>query len=216
LIDSYEDISASVARACRIVAGVDIEPAQVRPFVGKSLSHTFGKLLPDADESTRKRCAEEYKAYFFDHCADRSRLFPGVEETMRALKASGFHLAVATTKMTFMAVRVCEAFNLIFLLDHIQGTDDFPAKPAPDVILRACEAIGVSPSQAVMVGDTIGDISAAAAAGCLPLGVSYGIGAADDLRNAGAKTVFDGMMELAPYLRSLGAAIADKRAEGTE
>ena len=47
----------------------------------------------------------------------------------------------------------------------VGGTDVPRAKPAPDLVLRACERLGVAPGEAILVGDTRFDREAAAAAG---------------------------------------------------
>ena len=47
-----------------------------------------------------------------------------------------------------------EQFGLLRYFDHVQGTDGFPCKPAPDVILHAMEALGGKPEECLMVGDS--------------------------------------------------------------
>jgi phosphoglycolate phosphatase-like HAD superfamily hydrolase len=51
---------------------------------------------------------------------------------------------------------------------------DAPAKPAPDGLHAALAQVNVSPAQAVFVGDSPGDMSAARAAGVLALGATWG------------------------------------------
>ena len=52
-----------------------------------------------------------------------------------ALAALGGRKSTATTKGTPTTRAVLEQFGLIQYFDHVQGTDGFPYKPAPDVIL---------------------------------------------------------------------------------
>ncbi len=46
-----------------------------------------------------------------------------------------------------------EQFGLARYFDHVQGTDGFPAKPAPDVIFKALEGLGATPEECLLVGD---------------------------------------------------------------
>ena len=51
-----------------------------------------------------------------------------------------------------------------------------------------------------MVGDSLNDVRAAQAAGCVVIGVSYGYNRGVDLKQAGAIAVIDGMADLVHYL----------------
>ena len=55
-------------------------------------------------------------------------------------------------------------------------------------------------SDTVMVGDSLNDVRAAQAAGCVVIGVSYGYNRGVDLKQAGAIAVIDGMADLVHYL----------------
>ena len=47
-----------------------------------------------------------------------------------------------------------EVVGLLAHFEHVQGTDGFPYKPAPDVILTALSALAASPADCLMVGDS--------------------------------------------------------------
>jgi phosphoglycolate phosphatase len=96
--------------------------------------------------------------------------------------ARGFRLAVATTKRSDMAHRFVAAMGLTAALDHVQGTDDFPHKPAPDVIERALAALGAD--GVWMVGDTVHDVEAGRAAGLATYALTWGTHDAARLRAA--------------------------------
>jgi phosphoglycolate phosphatase len=88
------------------------------------------------------------------------------------LRRRDWLLAVATTKRTAMARELVEALGLDAFLDHVQGSDGLPHKPAPDVVLAALAAL--SADGAWMVGDTVTDLQAGRAAGLRTYGVSWG------------------------------------------
>jgi phosphoglycolate phosphatase len=104
--------------------------------------------------------------------------YPGVQDGLRAL---GGLKATATTKGTPTTRAVLEQFGLLPYFDHIQGTDGFPCKPAPDVLLRALGALGAKPEDCLFVGDSAADMEAGRRAGVTICAVRYGYGKPEDL-----------------------------------
>ena len=91
---------------------------------------------------------------------------PGVEETLRFLRAKGIKTAVATataldiTKSHLTTIGVCD------LLDSIVSAKNVAhGKPEPDVYLYACEQIGERPQDCMAVEDSPNGIMAAYRAG---------------------------------------------------
>ena len=77
------------------------------------------------------------------------------------------------------------------------------AKPAPDIVRAALEAVGVAPQDAVMVGDTVYDVRAAAAARVACIGLLCGGVGERELQEAGAVAVYGNPADL---LRDLDAS----------
>ena len=84
--------------------------------------------------------------------------------------------STATTKGTPTTKIVLEKFGLLQFFDHVQGTDGFPAKPEPNVILKSLEALHVLPEECLMVGDSPSDMEAGRRAGVSTCAVRYGYG----------------------------------------
>jgi AHBA synthesis associated protein len=84
---------------------------------------------------------------------------------IRELRARGIRLAVATGKSGARARSLLDQLGILKTFDHVIGSDevDHP-KPAPDIVLRALELLGVRSQEAVMVGDAVTDLASAQAA----------------------------------------------------
>jgi len=63
----------------------------------------------------------------------------------------------------------------------VQGTDGFPAKPAPDVIFRSLEGLGVRPEGCLFVGDSPADMEAGRRAGVKTCAVLWGYGDREEM-----------------------------------
>jgi phosphoglycolate phosphatase len=146
-------------------------------------------------------CAH-YREYYPRHFTDHSRPMPGVPEALATLRARGYRLAVATTKRTDMARRFVEAMGLSALLDHVQGTEGFPHKPAPDVVLRALAALQTGGLW--MVGDTTLDVGAGRAAGLRTYALTWGTHPPELLRTAGPDELQPDLARLLTLLPPLG------------
>jgi phosphoglycolate phosphatase len=119
--------------------------------------------------------------------------FPGARETIEGLRSTGFMLGVATNGEAGLARRVLEALDALELFDVVVGADMVKeGKPAPDMVLKACELAGAPPEKTVYVGDQPTDAQAASRAG---VAFIVGVGGAE-LLDAGADAVVDSVSEL--------------------
>jgi len=93
--------------------------------------------------------------------------FKEVGGALRALKKAGLKLGIATNGSGAAARGIMASLGFEDLFDVIVGADMVEkGKPAPDIILLACESIGAEPSETVYVGDAQEDMVAGRAAGC--------------------------------------------------
>ena len=93
-------------------------------------------------------------------------LIEGTEKTLRSMKEAGLMLGVATNGSGKTAREIMRAVGVETLFDFYIGADEVSeGKPAPDMIIAACEGLGVSPGDAVYVGDEAVDALAGIAAG---------------------------------------------------
>jgi len=84
----------------------------------------------------------------------------------------------------------------------LKSADDGPGKPAPDLMLDAMSETGVTPAQALMVGDTSFDIMMAKAAGARAVGVAWGYQTVDELHDSGADAIADTHEDLRAILNA--------------
>jgi phosphoglycolate phosphatase-like HAD superfamily hydrolase len=93
---------------------------------------------------------------------------------------------------------VLEKFGLLPYFDHVQGTDGFPHKPAPDVVLASIKALGARPQDCLLVGDAPPDMEAGRRAGVKICAASYGYGDPAELDRWQPDYHIRGIRELLP------------------
>ena len=104
-----------------------------------------------------------YVANFPSHAA-RATALPGATRLLDELDVQGVATAVITNTHSVIARHLLESLSLV---PHALIASDNVAnpKPAPDMIFRGCEVLDVEPWDVLVVGDSVFDRQAAAAAG---------------------------------------------------
>lgn len=104
-----------------------------------------------------------YDAHFLEHL-ESLEITDGADRVFRELRIAGVRSAVVTNTPHDLARRLLE--RTTFEPDLVVGTSTgLRAKPAPDMLLFACDELGVAGREASMVGDSAFDRDAATAAG---------------------------------------------------
>ena len=181
LLDSAPDICAAVQQVLHDNHGGAKEFEYLRSFVGLHLIDLFQDVFPTFDAEQIDQLIKQYRTIYLGRCHQQTKLFPGAKEALAAL---GGRKSTATTKGTPTTRAILEQFGLLQYFEQVQGTDGFPCKPAPDVILTALAALGAKPGDCLMVGDSVADITAARAAGVKICVTTYGYGQPSELAQA--------------------------------
>ena len=140
-------------------------------------------LLHEAGLSRPASDAAVETAWFAPDPVEEVRPLADLPELFTELRARGIKIAVATmddrasTEATFAALGVESFVDAL-----VCGDDGLPPKPAADMVWAVCQATGVAPAQAVVVGDSVTDLEMGRAAGAgLVVGVLSGVAPEDVL-----------------------------------
>lgn len=102
----------------------------------------------------------------------KPKLYDGTFEKLVELKKAGFKLGIATNGVTKITEEMLVGLGLGDVFSVVVGADLVDrSKPAPDMILLACEKMNVKSKEAVYFGDQYTDMAAANDAGALSVGV---------------------------------------------
>ncbi len=178
LLDSAKDICAAVQQVLSEHVSQPLPFEYLKSFVGFHLDNVFTDVLPGAKREQLDDLISRYKTTYLARRHAATRLFPGVVEALASL---GGRKATATTKGTPTTRSVLDQFGLLRYFDHVQGTDGFPCKPAPDVLERSIAVLGARPEDCLFVGDSEADMEAGRRAGVRICAVKYGYGKTEAL-----------------------------------
>ena len=165
------DICAAIQDTLAAYGRGDVPETALRRYIGLHLLDMFLDLGFEAGQIDPM--IAHYRSVYPGLKHASTRVFPGVAEMLETL---GGKKSTATTKGTPMTRAVLEQFGLIQYFDHVQGTDGFPAKPEPDVIVAAMNGLGARPEECLLVGDAPADMEAGRRAGVHTCAVRWGYG----------------------------------------
>jgi phosphoglycolate phosphatase len=192
-MDSARDICGAIQEALRVRGRPDIPDSFLRKYIGRHLLDLFLDLGFERDAVDPM--IAEYRGIYLSRKHGGTTVYPGVAEALAAL---GGRKSTATTKGTPTTRAVLEQFGLLQFFDHVQGTDGFPAKPEPDVILKSLEVFGVGPEDCLLVGDSPTDMRAGRRAGVKICAVRWGYGDPVELASCEPDYWIDDLSALLP------------------
>ncbi len=180
LVDSSPDLADAVDA---MLGRLGLPPAgepRVKRWIGNGVDMLVkraltGEMWPQGEPLRFAEALTMFMELYEANVCNRSRLFPGVAEGLKQLKAAGFRLACVTNKHSRFTRPLLGRLGVLQDMDFVGCGDEFEKhKPDPYPLLKTAEFFGVEPSCGLMVGDSANDVKAARAAGFMVVCVPYG------------------------------------------
>jgi phosphoglycolate phosphatase len=185
LVDSRAAISGAMNFALAANGFSEHPAAELHRFIGPPLALGFAELTGQPVESDAVlACVESYRERYAVSSLTQTVVFDGIPEVLDEL-AGDHRLAVATSKVRVLAEPLLVALGLRERFDHVAGPGlGARVEAKATTIAAALDALGAK--DGVMIGDTSFDVAGARANGLRAIGVTWGIGSADELADADA------------------------------
>ena len=203
LMDSEARIVTCLEAAINDVGLSPREPEVLSNIIGLGLREAVDNLFPGIGEEQRASFVDRYRYHFLSGGAAPSRLFTGATQTLQELSDYGYFLAIATGKGRHGLDKALGESGLAHFFHSTRCADESRSKPDPQMLEQILDELGVFPAEAVMVGDTEYDMLMAVNAGVKPIGVSYGVHAAERLHKHQPLAVLDEISQLPVLLQDL-------------
>ena len=199
------DWQAARAEVSALYARAGVDPAHLPPHGPFSLFAALDEAVAVQHSRARadKARSEAFQILTAYECAGAARasLLPGAAIALAAATAAGLGLGIVSTNAESAIRLVLARLGVEARFTAVIGrTLERPLKPAPDMHREALRLLGCAADAALGIGDSVGDMRAAAAAGMLSVGVVGGEGQPEDLFAAGACYVLADLTALPPLL----------------
>lgn len=139
--------------------------------------------------------SDRKEALFREMMAGEARPLPGVEHWLASLRAAGVRQAVASSAPAQNLDLMLASLGVRPWFEAVVSGDGMPGKPAPDVFLKAAQAIETPPARCVVIEDAINGVAGAKNAGMKCIAVTTTNPAAALAR---ADIVVDSLVDLSP------------------
>lgn len=214
MVDTLGDFEEALNRTLADLALPPVTRELVERTVGKGSEHLIRTVLahqmalPEARgqgaacpawtvERLYPQAWSAYQQHYRAINGEFSRVYPGVQEGLTALRQAGLVLACLTNKPLNFARDLLARKDLAGHFSQVFGGDSFERKkPDPLPLLRTCEALNRGVHETLMVGDSSNDAQAAAAAGCGVVLVTYGYNHGVPIRHTPALAWVGSMTEI--------------------
>ncbi len=212
LVDSLPDLAAAIAELLDQERRPGLTHDAVAAMVGDGVPKLIERALAATGgvppEAELAALVARYMPIYEARLTELTRPYPGAIETLRALKAAGWRLAVCTNKPEAPSREIVARLGFAGLFEAVSGGDSLPIrKPDPGHVLGLLATLGAAPGAAVMLGDSANDVQAAQAAGLPAIAIAHGYGGTP-ARELGAERVIESFGELPAALAALGFTTA--------
>ncbi len=143
-----------------------------------------------------KSALKVYEKYYAKCYDNKTYAYKGIPEALLKIANAEVKLAVLSNKQDLFVKNIINKLFPINLFEIVLGQERFPPKPSPEAPLYICGALGVSPLETAMIGDSHVDMLTAKASSLFPVGVTWGYRSRDVLIEYGAKELISSPSEL--------------------
>ena len=196
LLDTMGDLVDSVNAALTQCGHPERTKEEVRCFVGNGAYRLMEQAVPAGADVDAALAA--FRSYYGDHCRIKTKPYDGILEALEEL-GKKYPMAVVSNKPDSAVRSLCADY---FPGLYARGeSTDCPRKPAPDMVFKAMEAIGVT--HCIYVGDSEVDVLTAQNAGVPCLNVLWGFRDREEIEAAGRSCFCENPAQLVEKLADM-------------
>lgn len=196
ITDSGEGIKNSIKYSLNKIGKEENRQEVLNSFIGPPLSDSYIKYY-GVSKNEADELIKFYREYYTTKGIYENFLYDDIKIVIEKLKESGNIIILATSKPELFAKKVIEYHNLTKYFDFIAGaTLDGKIGHKDEVIQFIIDNYKIDKENAYMIGDTKYDILAGNKLGLNTIGVTYGYGSLEDLKEAKANYIVNSPKEI--------------------
>ncbi len=201
LLNTIDDLADGVNHSLEKFGYPPRTVAEVTNFVGNGIGNLIARALPGGkDNPDYERVFGEFRAFYSENCAVKTKPYEGVPELLAELKARGVARAIVSNKNDRAVRSLSEKYFAGTVETAVGEREGVKRKPAPDSVLEVLRLSGFERKDALYVGDSEVDILTAENAGLDLVSVDWGFRPREVLNQNGAETIISRPKDLLKYI----------------
>ncbi|MDD6807138.1 MAG: HAD family hydrolase [Oscillospiraceae bacterium] len=180
LLYTLDDLKNSVNYALKSYGYPERTLEEIRKSVGNGIKNLVLLSIPNGAENPDfEKVFSLFQEHYKEHNLDSTRPYEGVQEVIKELSSRGIKQAIVSNKVDYAVKLLKDEF---FEVDFAIGAqDNLERKPAPDMVLKAMEAINADKNKTVYIGDSEVDLKTAKNTGLPCVSVLWGFRTEEEL-----------------------------------
>lgn len=167
--------------------------------IGPTLEKIVYELYDDATPQLVEDLTAKFKPLYDESGFPNTVPYAGIPELLAAIRAAGCKCYIVTNKRHHATQLIAKKFGWDRTMDGVWSYDSFETKyKKPELLAKLLAELQVDAADAVMVGDTKGDVETGKANKTATIGVTYGYGTSEEV--ASADHVFSAAGDIAKNL----------------
>ncbi len=193
LLNTLDDLAASVNYAMREMGFPEHKTDSVRRFVGNGIALLIERSVPEGtSEADYNKTYELFRNHYAEHCLDRTAPYSGILDMIKKLRDMGCKIAIVSNKVDFAVQKLCKDFFPGLIDAAVGDSPKTRTKPEADMVIKALEMMGVkNDGSCVYVGDMDVDLKTAENSDMDCISVSWGFRSRTELESCGAAMIAD-------------------------
>lgn len=201
ILDTLEDLKDSLNHSLSEAGFPERTLDETRRFVGNGVHKLIERAVPrGTSEKEIDEIFAEFKAYYKNHCAVKTKPYEGIPELLAELKKKGCPAAVVSNKVDFAVKSLCESYFPDLFDMTVGEREGIRRKPCPDSLLEVMKTLCIKKEDTLYIGDSEVDIQTAKNAEVDCLAVDWGFRSRETLEEQGAKEIASSPEEIFRYI----------------
>lgn len=204
ILDTVHTIAYYVNDALKHFGFPENETDAYKYFAGNGVTNLVHRALDAHNLDTEENFNKVFPYYMENYNKNtlyKTAHFPNMPETLKALKEKGIKIAVVSNKPDSTVQPLLPHFFETGFFDAVFGArENVPLKPNPSAVNEVLDLYGLTPEDAVYVGDTGTDMQTGKNAGIFTVGVLWGFRDEKELLDNGADVLITKAEDLLLYI----------------
>ncbi len=169
-----------------------------KKFIGPSLVDSLERFYPDFPKARYQEAVKSFQSYYNTKGVYQLELYPGMKDMLQELKDAGYNLYISSVKTESMLKILIPHLGLDNYFEGFYGQseDGLTRNTKPVILKYGLDDSKSAAEDSIMIGDRMTDMQGGVQNDVHTLGITYGFGDQQELKESGADLIVDHVTDI--------------------